>query len=181
MFAKIGEFFYFIFAVFVGLFEIASSGADYSPISIEQSAAYIEEHSDTLDSLIDAMIEYGPNPETGSRSPILSELAPNYYKDVKSKISERARIYFEEDGVVVSFELYGGSEGFSQCELLYYEIGNPDFSAGNIYRYKSAEWDDEYGCYVIYNSANYQEIYQLDENWFFLREAFYDDAGFRRK
>lgn len=181
MFTKIGEFFYFLLALVIGIVDLGTSGHDYSLVSYEYSKEYVEEHRDTFDALIEAMIDEGPLPETGSHAPGLNQVDNASFQDVKSKIKERAQIYFGENGVTVLFDFYGGSEGFPDTGLIYYENGNPGFAEGDVYRLKSAEWDEEYGCYVIYNSANYSEIYQIDENWYYIQKAFYNNDGFRTK
>lgn len=164
--------------VIVELIKMPFSGVDYRHYTIEQRSAYLTENAEVFDSLIDTLLNK-PHDEGDPLDSVWMKDDANtkeLYKKIKSRVKEEAWIYYDEEGTHITLQFASAPIGFGTC-FLHYAV-NPEYT---IVQQKNLEWDDEVGCYVMYNAANYHEITQVDEHWYIDAEAFYNHSAFRRQ
>ena len=175
------DFFFFIFALIVSLFDLATSDTDYHMHTIENQTAFIQEYDEEFDEIIDWAFKLVPNSgerPTGSTTlSIIDSKTNKNLKKIKQRFKDRISVGYTEDGAYIRFDLTGPTPGFGNCEWYYFT----DEPIINIFYDYEIKYEDGKKIYCLYNPANYKEYRQIDDHWYFAQTAYVNYSGFKQK
>lgn len=181
MIKKIGELFFFIFALIMGILDIQTSGKDYSLYSYAERVAFFEENKDTYNALVDYAFVNTDESRSITSINIYDPQKSNKFKtDVLRKVvDDRVSVYRKDDDRWVRFPFQTGCKDteFSDCGIYYSENRRYIVPASGTV----AEYDEERGKYVAFLASSYVEIDELGDGWFFYQVAYSRDGAFRLK
>lgn len=179
MIHKIGEFIFFIFALFVSIGEIRIKNIDYHIYTVQERIDFFCENQDDFEHIVNYCLE-NTNPYEPLDSVYVYEIERNdkvSFKEIKKIAKEKIMIHHKDDDNFVVIKFNSGTPGFSDSGIYY--------SENNIYMDPNsstlAEPDPETGKYIVYLASSSAEIIKIRDNWFLYQKAYYKDEGFLKK
>ncbi|MCQ2526587.1 MAG: hypothetical protein MJ130_07455 [Lachnospiraceae bacterium] len=179
MFSKIGEFFFFIFALFASIFDMATSGKDYHVYTTEERIEMVEENLDDYEALSEYVLEYTTD-GAALDSVFIYDIERNTgvkFPEIDKMINDRICVYNKNGNTYIKYDYISGTEGYSSSGVYYTEeeiYMTPASGTECVY-------DEDTDKHICYFNASSVEVYKITDHWYFYQTAYYDDAGFSRE
>jgi len=179
MIRKIGEFLFFIFALFASIGEIRVKNIDYHVYTVQERIDFFKENQDDFEHIVNYCFE-NTNAYESLSSVYIYDIERNdktSFEEIKKMVDEKIMIHHKDDDNYVIINFNAGTPGFSSSGIYY--------SENNIYMDPNsstlAEFDPETGKYIVYLASSNAEIINITDHWFLYQKAYYKDEGFIKR